>query len=155
MKIGVINYEALTKNFKCYHDSKNKLESLQKEYVAKMETYKEQMETLYKTSTSLLLDETTQAANQKKFMELQKEASKMQSEFAKSLNEKQQKEMEYCYDELSKIVATYSKGNKIDLVLSNTSIVYSANNLDITENILTEFKNLDLYVDEVVEKELV
>lgn len=153
MKIGVINYESLTKNFKCYHDSKNKLESLQKEYMSKIDVYKEQMETLYKTSTSLLLDESTQAANQKKFMDLQKEASKMQSEFSKSLNETQQKEMEYCYDEMSKIVASYSKVNKIDIVLSNTSIVYSANNLDITENILKEFKNLDLYVDEVVEIE--
>ena len=155
MKIKTIDYEALMKNFKCYYDSKDNLKSMQNEYMEVINKYKEKMEVLYNSSTSLILDETTQANNQKKFMELQKEASEYQRNFSKKLTDQQQAEMQGCYDELTKIVKSYSNTNKIDVVLSVSSIVYSAENLDITKEILNEFKSLDLYSEELVEEEVI
>ena len=152
MTIKTVNFESLMKNFKYFYDSRIKLEELQKVYITQMDVYKKEMETLYKTSTSLVLDDATQKMNQHRFMELQKEASKAQQDFSKMINEKQTEEMTYCYGKLTDVVTKYAKANEINMVVSNTSVIYSDTELDITSAVTQEFKNLNLFVDEPVEE---
>ena len=153
MKIYTVNYESLIKNFKSYYDSKEVLKSLQTAYIDTMTKYRAEMETLMKSSQSLLLDEATQSINQQRFMNLQKDAMEVEKKLRAEIQMTQESEMEKCYEALTKIVGEYATSTGIDLVLSHTSVVFAKSELDLTNVIKSELKTLDLYSEEEVLEE--
>ena len=48
---------------------------------------------------------------------------------------------------LEEIVTNYSKDNSIDMVINSNHVIYSKSELDITNDIITYFKENDLYVE--------
>jgi|SRR5581483_3789524 len=153
MKIYTVNYESLIKNFKSYYDSKEVLKGLQTAYIDTMTKYRSEMESLMKSSQSLLLDESTQSMNQQRFMTLQKDAMEVEKKLRAEIQKTQESEMEKCYEALTKIVGNYAATTGIDLVLSHTSVVFAKSELDLTNIIKSELKTLDLYSEEEVLEE--
>ena len=152
MKIYVVDFEKVLKNFKPYHESLKLIQSEKDKFAGQIEQIKKEMEGIISASR-LLVDEKSQMEQASRFKELQGKAIKLESEFRSDIVDIQNAELENNFNQVSEIVQDWSKITGIDLVINKTQTLFVDSKLDATESIIEILRNKNLY-QEYTESEL-
>jgi Skp family chaperone for outer membrane proteins len=152
MKIYVVDFEQVLKNFTPYHESLTLIQTEKDKFAGQIEQIKKEMEGIISTSR-LIIDEKSQMEQASRFKELQGKAIKLESEFRSEIVDIQNAELEKNFSEVSDIVKEWSETAQIDLVINKTQTLFVDNKLDATESIIEVLKNRNLY-QEYKESEL-
>jgi Skp family chaperone for outer membrane proteins len=152
MKIYVVDFEQVLKNFTPYHESLILIQTEKDKFAGQIEQIKKEMEGIISTSR-LIIDEKSQMEQATRFKELQGKAIKLESEFRAEIVDIQNGELEKNFNQVSEIVQDWSKIAGIDLVLNKTQTLFMDSKLDATESIIEVLKNRNLY-QEYKESEL-
>ncbi len=152
MKMYVVDFEKVLKNYSPYHDSLLKINGEREKFSNRIEEIKKEMEGIISTSKSLFLDEATQTKNANRFKELQAEGMKMESKFRKEVVELQNKELENNFAEITEIVQYWAKASEIDLVINKNQVIYTTEKLEATDSIIELLKEKNLYKEYIVEE---
>ena len=147
MKIYVVDFEEVLKNYIPYHDSLKKIQNEKQRFSDDIESIKKEMESIVNSSRSLLLDENTQKTNANKFKELQTKAIKLESEFRGGINELQNSEFDRNFKEVSEIVENWALHTKLDLVINKTQTLFVDEKYDATSVILDILKKNKVYAE--------
>lgn len=152
MKIYVVDFEQVLKNFVHYHESLKLIQTEKDKFALNIEKIKKEMEGII-SSSRLLVDEKSQMEQATRFKELQAKAIKLESEFRAQIVDIQNAELEKNFSEVSEIVKEWSETAQIDLVINKTQTLFVNTKLDATEAIIEVLKNRNLY-QEYKESEL-
>lgn len=144
MKIYVVDFEQVLKNFTNYHESLKLIQTHKDKFSDDIEKIKKEMEGIISASR-LLVDDKSQMEQATKFKELQAKAIKLESEFRSDIVELQNSELEKNFNEVSLIVKEWSNKAQADLVLNKTQTLFVADKYDATESIIEVLKVKDLY----------
>ena len=147
MKIYVVDFEEVLKNYIPYHDSLKKIQNEKQRFSDDIESIKKEMESIVNSSRSLLLDENTQKTNANKFKELQTKAIKLESEFRGGINELQNSEFDRNFKEVSEIVENWALHTQLDLVINKTQTLFVDEKYDATSVILDILKKNKVYAE--------
>ena len=152
MKIRVLDFDILTKNYKNYQDGLKNIAGEKNDFISKLGPIKTEMESIINAAKSgLVLDPATQRQKEQKFSELQQEAMMIDGDFKARMRELHDSLNKTTFDELSEIVDEWAKQNSIDLVTGKMEVVFVNDKYDSTNEILEILKSKDLYI-EYVEK---
>ena len=152
MKIYVVDFEQVLKNFVLYHESLKLIQTEKDKFASDIEKIKKEMEGIISASR-LLVDEKSQREKATRFKELQAKAIKLESEFRAQIVDIQNAELEKNFSEVSEIVKEWSQTAQIDLVINKTQTLFVNTQWDATEAIIEVLKNRNLY-QEYKESEL-
>lgn len=152
MKIYVVDFEQVLKNFVKYHESLKLIQTEKDKFASDIEKIKKEMEGII-SSSRLLIDEKSQMEQATRFKELQAKAIKLESEFRAQIVDIQNAELEKNFSEVSEIVKEWSENAQIDLVINKTQTLFVNHKWDATESIIEVLKNRNLY-QEYKESEL-
>jgi Skp family chaperone for outer membrane proteins len=144
MKIYVVDFDIILKNYKNYHQSIKLIQSEKQKFSTDIERIKKEMESII-NSSRLIIDEKSQMDQAMKFKELQAEAIKLESEFRNDIVELQNAELEKNFESISKIVEDWSQKNQIDLVINKSQVFFTNPKFDATNEIINLLKEKDLY----------
>jgi Skp family chaperone for outer membrane proteins len=145
MKIYVVDFEEVLKNFTPYHESLKKIQSEKQKFADDIEDIKKEMETIVNSSRSLLLDENTQRDNANRFKDLQTKAIKLESEFRNDIVTLQNSELEQNFKQVSEIVQDWSSKENLDLVINKSQALFVSEKYDATSKIVDILKEKELY----------
>jgi Skp family chaperone for outer membrane proteins len=145
MKIFIVNFEQIIKNYTPYQNSSKEIENEKNKFTNRVQEIKNEMETIVNSSRLLVLDQSLKEQNGLKLRELQAEGMKLESEFRYMISQKQNEILEKNFSEISDIVKKWATDNKADIVLNNNSIVFSKESLDVTDKIVDILKKENLY----------
>ena len=145
MKIYVVDFEEVLKNYIPYHESLKKIQNEKQKFADDIESIKKEMESIVNSSRSLLLDENTQRTNANRFKELQSNAIKLESEFRNDIVELQNSELEKNFKEVSDIVSDWSAKSDLDLVINKSQTLFVSEQYDATSVIVEILKEKELY----------
>jgi len=152
MKIYVVDFEQVLKNFVQYHESLKLIQTEKDKFASDIEKIKKEMEGIISASR-LLVDEKSQMEQATRFKELQAKAIKLESEFRAQIVDIQNAELEKNFSEVSEIVKEWSQTAQIDLVINKTQTLFVNTQWDATEAIIEVLKNRNLF-QEYKESEL-
>lgn len=152
MKIYIVDFEQVLKNFTPYHESLKLIQSEKDKFAEQIEEIKKEMERIISASR-LLIDEKSQMEQASRFKELQGKAIKLESEFRAEIVDIQNAELEKNFNQVSEIVQEWSQTAQIDLVINKTQTLFVDSKFDATEAIIEVLKNRNLY-QEYIESEL-
>lgn len=152
MKIYVVDFEQVLKNFVQYHESLKLIQTEKDKFASDIEKIKKEMEGIISASR-LLVDEKSQMEQATRFKELQAKAIKLESEFRAQIVDIQNAELEKNFSEVSEIVKEWAQTAQIDLVINKTQTLFVNTQWDATEAIIEVLKNRNLY-QEYKESEL-
>ena len=152
MKIYVVDFEQVLKNFVKYHESLKLIQTEKDKFASDIEKIKKEMEGII-SSSRLLIDEKSQMEQATRFKELQAKAIKLESEFRAQIVDIQNAELGKNFSEVSEIVKEWSENAQIDLVINKTQTLFVNHKWDATEAIIEVLKNRNLY-QEYKESEL-
>lgn len=144
MKIYVVDFEQVLKNFVHYHESLKLIQTEKDKFASDIEKIKKEMEGII-SSSRLLVDEKSQMEQATRFKELQAKAIKLESEFRAQIVDIQNAELEKNFTEVSKLVEEWSNKAEIDLVINKTQTLFVSSKYDATEAIIEVLKNKNLY----------
>lgn len=145
MKIYVVDFEEVLKNFIPYHESIRTIQKEKEKFSDEVDSIKKEMESIVNQSKSLLLDEGTQMKNAARFKELQGKAIKLESEFRANIVDLQNSELEKNFKDISDVVNEWASKNDLDVVLNKTQILYVSDKYDATDIIIGILKDRSLY----------
>lgn len=145
MKIYVVDFEEVLKNFSPYHESLKKIQSEKLKFSESIDKIKTEMEGIIKSSKSLILDDKTQANNAMRFKELQSDGIKLESEFRGDIVELQNKELEDNFKQISDIVSAWAKNGDIDIIVNKSQIIFAKDEFDATSSVVDLLKDKELY----------
>ena len=144
MKIYVVDFEEVLKNYVNYHESLKKIQVEKDKFSDDIEKIKKEMEGII-SSSKLLVDERSQMEQATRFKELQTRAIKLESEFRNDIVTLQNSELEVNFTQISDIVSEWAKKAEIDLVINKSQAIYVKETLDATDAIVDLLKNINLY----------
>lgn len=144
MKIYVVDFEEVLKNYVNYHESLKRIQAEKDKFSDDLEKIKKEMEGIINAS-KLLVDERSQMEQGIRFKELQTKAIKLESEFRNDIVSLQNKELETNFAEISEIVQDWSKKAEIDLVVNKSQVIFVDEKYDATSVIIDFLKNKNLY----------
>ena len=144
MKIYVVDFEQVLKNFVKYHESLKLIQTEKDKFASDIEKIKKEMEGII-SSSRLLVDEKSQMEQATRFKELQAKAIKLESEFRAQIVDIQNAELEKNFTEVSKLVEEWSNKAEIDLVINKTQTLFVSSKYDATDAIIEVLKNKNLY----------
>lgn len=140
MKIRVIDFDVLTRNFKPYVDGYFEIEKEKKSMIDQILPIKKNMENLMNKQS---LDETESI----KLREDQEMLIKMDNEFKRKLKEMTDELNVSVYDQLSNIISKWAIENSIDLVTGKMEVIYNINEIESTIDILNIIKEMKLFCE--------
>jgi Skp family chaperone for outer membrane proteins len=144
MKIYVVDFEQVLKNFINYHESLKLIQIEKDKFSDDIESIKKEMEGIISASR-LLVDDKSQMEQAAKFKELQAKAIKLESEFRSDIVELQNSELEKNFSEVSEIVKEWATKDEIDMVINKNQSLFVSDKFDATESIIEVLKNKQLY----------
>jgi Skp family chaperone for outer membrane proteins len=144
MKIYVVDFEQVLKNFINYHESLKLIQIEKDKFSDDIESIKKEMEGIISASR-LLVDDKSQMEQATKFKELQAKAIKLESEFRSDIVELQNSELEKNFSEVSEIVKEWATKDEIDMVINKNQSLFVSDKFDATESIIEVLKNKQLY----------
>ncbi len=148
MKIRVIDFEILTRNFQPYVDGYKNIEAKKREILDSIEPDRKEMESILKRSQSgLIVDEATQKRDVEKFRALQDKLVKLDVDSKKLIKEMTDELNTSSYDQLSAIISDWAKENSIDLVMGKMEVVFNIESVEVTNDILEVIKQKGLYAE--------
>ncbi len=145
MKIFIVNFEQVIKNYTPYQNSTKEIELEKADFTNKVDEIKREMEGIVSSSRVILLDQASKEQNAMRLRELQGEGMKLESEFRYKISQKQNDVLEKSFREISTIVNTWSKENNADMVLNNNSVVFYKESFDVTDKIIKILKENNLF----------
>ncbi len=156
MEIRIVDFDALTKNYKTYQDRILGLSKTRNSFIDRMDPIKEEMESIINAANSgLILDRNSQEEKNARFSELQEVAMGIDNEFKVTMKKEQDEINKSTYDELAEIITEWTKDKEIDMVIGKMEVVYAKEAVEVTNEILDALKEKGLYneiIDEPVEK---
>jgi Skp family chaperone for outer membrane proteins len=155
MKIAIINFEHLIKNYTPYQEASKKIEIEKLNFKNRIGEIKREMETILNSSRVLVLDQSTNEKNKERIGALQAEGMKLESEFRYKISQEQNEILEKNFSEISDIVNDWSLENNMDMVINNNSIAFSKKEFDSTEKILDILKEKNLFSEWIDPNQLV
>jgi Skp family chaperone for outer membrane proteins len=144
MKIYVVDFEQVLKNFINYHESLKLIQTQKDKFSDDIESIKKEMEGIISASR-LLVDDKSQMEQAAKFKELQAKAIKLESEFRSDIVELQNAELEKNFSEVSEIVKEWANKKEIDMVINKNQSLFVSDKFDATEAIIEVLKVKELY----------
>lgn len=144
MKIYVVDFEEVLKNFTYYHESLKKIQSEKQKFADEIESIKKDMESIINGS-KLIIDDKTKMDQALKFKELQAKAIKLESDFRNDIVEFQNKELESNFENISEIVKEWANKAEIDIVINKSQAIYTSDKYNATESIIEALKIKNLY----------
>lgn len=144
MKIYVVDFEQVLKNFINYHESLKLIQTQKDKFSDDIESIKKEMEGIISASR-LLVDDKSQMEQAAKFKELQAKAIKLESEFRSDIVELQNAELEKNFSEVSEIVKEWANKEEIDMVINKNQSLFVSDKFDATESIIEVLKVKELY----------
>jgi Skp family chaperone for outer membrane proteins len=151
MKIYVLDFESVLKNYVGYHKSLEAINAKKLEFSDKIESIKNEMERLIKATNSIILDDNTKQLNAQKFKELQQQGMMVESEFRATIGEFQNDELEKNFTEVNNLVNEWITNQKslqeIDLIVNKNQTIFVKPELDITEYFTEWLKSKNLFQD--------
>jgi Skp family chaperone for outer membrane proteins len=144
MKIYVVDFEQVLKNFINYHESLKLIQTQKDKFSDDIEKIKKEMEGIISASR-LLVDDKSQMEQAAKFKELQAKAIKLESEFRSDIVELQNAELEKNFSEVSEIVKEWANKEEIDMVINKNQSLFVSDKFDATESIIEVLKVKELY----------
>lgn len=144
MKIYVVDFEQVLKNFINYHESLKLIQTQKDKFSDDIEKIKKEMEGIISASR-LLVDDKSQMEQATKFKELQAKAIKLESEFRSDIVELQNAELEKNFSEVSEIVKEWANKEEIDMVINKNQSLFVSDKFDATESIIEVLKVKELY----------
>lgn len=147
MKIRVVDFEVLTKNFQPYVDGYKNIESEKRNMLESIEPDRKEMEGILKRSQmGLIVDEASQKIDIEKFKKLQEKLMKLDIEFKNKLKEMNDELNSNVYDQLSVIIAEWANENLIDLITGKMEVVFNKPDIEVTEQIIELIKQKNLFI---------
>lgn len=148
MKIWVIDFEKSLRNFTPYHDSLNKINDEKGKFSTRIEDIKKEMQTIIKTSQSLLLDDKTKQRSIERFKTLQEEAVNLEQEFRNDIVVLQNSELESNFNSLSEIVEEWiSFNDEVDMILNRNQVIWTKPSYEATDDFIELLKSKNLYTE--------
>lgn len=143
MIIKVVNFETLSKNYVPYQDGITKITDVKKDFIAKLEPFKKELESIINRSQGgEKLDDVTQT----RFNELQEYAMSVDEEFKSTMRKMNDELSKTIYGELSDFISEWSSKNDVDMVIGSTEVVFLKDEHDVTEQILEIIREKGLHV---------
>jgi len=152
MEIKTITFDTIIRTYQPYVDAAKSIENDKAEHLKKMEDFKSKMQSIYNSTQNLVLDDKTKNDKMEEFAKIQNEAQQLDNNFRTSLANNQNEIMKNIYSDVNQIVKDYSIQNSIDLVISDTEIVYQNDGLNITNDIVEIVKSKGLYTPELLKQ---
>ena len=154
MKIRVVDFEVLTKNFQPYVDGYRNIESEKRKMLDSIEPDRKEMESILKRSQmGLVVDDASQKRDVEKFKKLQEKLMKLDIEFKNKLKEMSDELNSSTYDQLSVIISEWATENSIDLITGKMEVVFNRPDIEVTEQIIELIKQKDLFYKEEINNE--
>ena len=148
MEIRVVDFDSLTRNYKNYQDGIASINLVRKDFIAKVDPLKKEMEEIISSvSSGLILDPKSQREKEEKFRALQEQAMQIDNEFKSKMRELQSDLNKVTFDELSEIINEWSLENSIDMVIGKMEVVFLTEKYEATNQILEILKERNLYVE--------
>ena len=144
MKIYVVDFEEVLKNYVNYHESLKKIQVEKDKFSDDIEKIKKEMERII-SSSKLLVDERSQMEQGIRFKELQTKAIKLESEFRNDIVKLQNAELETNFAQISDIVGEWAKKAEIDFVINKSQAIFVSEKYDATQSVVDILKNNNLY----------
>lgn len=156
MKIRVVDFEILTRNYKVFIDGKIEQNNVKDKFLQKIEPLRKEMESIIKAANSpLIVDQQSQQKRMEKFKQLQEEAVGYDNDFKEEFKKMNESLTKKVYENLESIITEWSQNNDVDIVTGKMEVVFSKPEFDITNDILEVLKEKNLYIEykEEVKKE--
>lgn len=154
MKIRVVDFEVLTKNFQPYVDGYRNIESEKRKMLDSIEPDRKEIESILKRSQmGLVVDDASQKRDVEKFKKLQEKLMKLDIEFKNKLKEMSDELNSSTYDQLSVIISEWATENSIDLITGKMEVVFNKPDIEVTEQIIELIKQKDLFYKEEINNE--
>lgn len=143
MIIKVVNFETLSRQYVPYQDGITNITNVKKDFIAKLEPFKKELESIINRSQSgEQLDETTQT----RFNELQEYAVSVDEDFKSTMRKMNDELSKNIYGELAEIIEVWSQKNNIDMIIGSTEVVFLKDKHDVTEQVLEVIREKELHV---------
>ncbi len=143
MIIKVVNFETLSRQYVPYQDGITNITNVKKDFIAKLEPFKKELESIINRSQSgEQLDETTQT----RFNELQEYAMSVDEDFKSTMRKMNDELSKNIYGELAEIIEVWSQKNNIDMIIGSTEVVFLKDKHDVTEQVLEVIREKELHV---------
>jgi Skp family chaperone for outer membrane proteins len=149
MKIRVVDFEVLTKNFQPYIDGYKNIESEKRNMLESIEPDRKEMEAILKRSQmGLIVDDASQKRDVEKFKKTQDKLMRLDIEFKNKLKEMSDELNSNVYDQLSVIISEWANENSIDLITGKMEVVFNKSDIEVTEQIIEIIKQKKLFYSE-------
>lgn len=153
MKIRVVDFETLTRNFIPYVEGYDNIQTFRKNFISSIDPQKKELESIIRSSTSgLIIDEITQKANIERFKAIQQELMLKDQEFSNQVKKMTDELNKSVYEQLSEIITDWATGNEIDMVMGKMEVIFSNTVADVTDSILQIIKDKNLFIEDKQEE---
>jgi len=156
MEFRVVDFEKLTKHYKNYQDGVEKINEYKTGILKRVEPIRNEMQKIISAAQSgIVIDNLTEEQRMKRFQSLQNDLMSIDRESKSELSKMSDELNKKVYSELESIINDWSIETNIDIVLGKMEVVYVNNKFESTEDILRIIKDKGLFVEELVENEVV
>jgi len=144
MDFRIVNTETLLKNFKPYHESMDLINEEKKKFTDRVDSIRNEMEGLVKSSQLILDDKSTQSKKER-FNELQTEAVELENEFRQMISKMQNEELDKNFKDITDITQEWAVNNDVKHVFNALQMAYTDGTADCTDEIIELIKERNLY----------
>lgn len=141
MKIRVIDFDILTKNYIPYVIGYKDIESEKEKMLNSIEPTRQEMESIIKKSQS----EQIKDEEIERYRSMQDDLVSKDKEFKKVLKEMYDDLNLKVYEELCEIISEWSIENDVDIVTGKMEVIYNKETVESTNDILEILKSKNLY----------
>ena len=144
-KLAVVDMQKLFNSYPGTQKAKDKLKDMEKKKLQDLKETAQDLSDLEKelTDSSSVLSQKQRLRKQKEYQEKKAAFDQEQAEAQKDLMTKENDMTQTLVDQLKDIVAGIAKDKGFDLVLDKDKVVYSKDAVDLTDDILKNFKDKD------------
>lgn len=148
MEIRIADFNELTKHYKTYVDGFMKILHERELFIKKIKPYNDEIKNIINSyKSNIILNQASQEKNQQRFEELSKYLTEESDNYNAEVKKKEGDLNVKVYDEMKIIINEYAINKNIDLVISESDVIYNTKQIDITEDIISLFKEKKLYID--------
>lgn len=145
LKLAVVDMQKLFDGYPGTQKAKDKLKDIEKKKMNDLTDTAQELKDLQKelNDSSSVLSEKQKARKEREFNEKKAAFDQDQAQAQKELMGKENEMTQNIVGEIKAIVATIAKGKDFDLVLDQDKTVYARDAVDLTDDVLKSFKNMD------------
>ena len=115
MNIKVVDFEILSKHYVKYQEGITEIENVKKEFVKRLDPFKDEMQALIKGNPSQTEEE--QKVSGERFQELQEMAMGIDEEFKYKMRQMNDELSKGIYTDLENIISEWGTENEVDMVI--------------------------------------